>query len=221
MSPPHGKLSSVAVDHVRVVTARAYDQIVDEFVRRNTTINSDLFEFRQDFMRAVGDGARVVDVGCGPGRDALYFASNGLRPVGVDASGNMARHTRREGVPVVVADMRSLPVARDSVNGIWSAASLLHVPSIDVPATLDTWHSLLRPAGVLGLSTSLGEGEGWEGCPYDRDGQYEPDALRRWFVHHDEHQLLRSIELAGFSIHSSRERVSNRRWLQVIASRRA
>jgi hypothetical protein len=43
-------------DDVRIATARAYDAIVDEFVRRTTAINSDLIEFRDRFRRAVGDG---------------------------------------------------------------------------------------------------------------------------------------------------------------------
>src|SRR5690349_4876523 len=143
-------------DDVRIATARAYDTIVDEFVRRNTAINADLVDFRNQFLRAVGGSGSVIDVGCGPGRDAIHFANRGLHVVGIDASPNMARHAHNEGVSAVIGDMRTVPIAIRSVDGIWSAASLLHVPRADVGATLASWRSLLRPHGVLGLATSLG-----------------------------------------------------------------
>jgi SAM-dependent methyltransferase len=204
-------------DDVRLTTAHAYDQIVDEFVRRTNDINADLIEFRSNFVSAVVAHGCVVDVGCGPGRDAVYFDSAGLRVVGLDASTEMARRARSEGVRMVLADIRVTPIRQGSLDGIWSAASLLHVPRGDVPATLRAWRSLLAPRGVLGLSTSLGAEEGWEACPYDPTKQHDPVGLRRWFVHHDEHELTRLIEAAGFAILDSRERVSNRRWLQLLA----
>jgi SAM-dependent methyltransferase len=137
--------------------------------------------------------------------------------VGIDASKNMAARARGEGVSMLVADMRSMPLAPGSLDGIWSVASLLHVPRGDVRETLASWRTLLRTSGVLGLSTSLGNDEGWEACPYDPTAQHDPAGLRRWFVHHDESDLLGLVNNAGFDIISSRERVSNRRWLQILA----
>ena len=95
------------------------------------------------------------------------------------------------GVPVAQGDIRMIPVRPASLDGIWSAASLLHVPRAEVPRTLDAWRSCLRAAGVLGLSTSLGDDEGWEVCPYDPLTQPSGAPLRRWFVHHDRVGLWR------------------------------
>lgn len=204
-------------EDVRVATAKAYDQIVDEFVRRTSDINADLVEFRSNFASGVARHGRVVDAGCGPGRDATYFEEVGLRVVGLDASAGMARHAHRAGHRMVLADMRQMPLRPASLDGIWSAASLLHVPRSEVPATLRSWRSSLRDDGVLGLSTSLGADEGWEACPYDPTKQRDPGDLRRWFVHHDEGALTSTLADAGFEILDSRERVSNRRWLQILA----
>jgi SAM-dependent methyltransferase len=205
------------VDDVRAATAAAYDQIVDEFVRRTSDLNVDFVEFRDAFVAAVTDDGRVIDVGCGPGRDSTYFHTRGLHVVGVDASKNMAAYAHGDGVAMAVADMRALPLAFGSLDGIWSAASLLHVPREEVASTLASWRELLRPQSVLGLSTSLGTDEGWEACPYDPTKQRDPAGLRRWFVHHDQDVLLALIEDAGFDVTMSRERASNRRWLQVLA----
>jgi SAM-dependent methyltransferase len=211
----------MSADEVRIATASAYDHIVDDFVRRNDTVPADFAEFRATFVAAVrsagGDGSRVVDLGCGPGRDAVHFLENALEVAGVDASRQMAMHARGDGVPVVQADLRFVPLRSESLDGIWSAASLLHVPRPEVPATLRGWSQLLRPTGVLGLSTSLGDDEGWETCPYDPSTQPADTQLRRWFVHHDDGALLELLDAAGFEVMSARERVSHRRWLQVLA----
>lgn len=209
----------MADEDVRVSTARAYDLIVDEFVRRTAVIDDALAEFRSAFVAAVGAAATVADVGCGPGRDATHFQSLGIRAVGVDASSGMAFRTRQLGVPVVRADMRRLPLRAHSLDGIWSIASLLHVPRSEVPATLAAWRTCLRPGGVLGLGTSLGTDEGWEACPYDPIGQHTPSDLRRWFVHHDETALNDLVQGCGYAIEWSRVRQGNRRWLQLLARR--
>ena len=184
-------------------------------VRRNTEISADLVDFRADFATSVVRDGSVADIGCGPGRDAVYFRSRGLDVVGVDASWGIAERAHRDLVVMIQADMRSLPISDSSLDGIWSVASLLHVPRVDVPCDACLVRALLRPAGVLGLATSLGDGEGWEACPYDPSTQQDPRDLRRWFVHHDDQMLQRLIDDAGFDIQSIRHHVNNRHWMQV------
>jgi SAM-dependent methyltransferase len=210
----------VTADDVRASTANAYDHIVDDFARRNAEVPLDVAEHRASFIAEVRQGGRVADFGCGPGRDAAHFLTVGLDVVAVDASREMTLRTRRAGVPVARADMRFVPLRHGSLDGIWSAASLLHVPRIDVPRTLRAWWGCLRPSGVLGLATSLGDHEGWEACPYEASTQPTSAPLRRWFVHHDRDALLDLLDAAGFEVVSDRERVSHRRWLQVLARRR-
>jgi SAM-dependent methyltransferase len=209
----------VTADDVRDATTRAYDEIVDDFARRNADVSVDFAEFRASFVADVRDGGRVADLGCGPGRDAAHFLAVGLDVVAVDASRHMTLRARGVGVPAVQADMRTAPLRCESLDGIWSAASLLHVPRVDVPRTLRSWWSYLRSAGILGLATSLGEGEGWEPCPYDPSPP-TGTTLRRWFVHHNDKTLLDVLDTAGFDIISAREQVTHRRWFQVLARRR-
>ena len=208
----------MTADDVRA-TANAYDHIVDDFVRRNTAVPVDFAEFRGSFVAEVRPRGRVADLGCGPGRDAVHFRAARLDVVALDASQQMALRAHRVGAAVARADMRCLPLRRASPDGIWSAASLLHVPRADVARTLRAWWECLRSTGVLGLSTSLGDGEGWEACPYDPTGPTSA-SLRRWFVHHHDETLLGVLDTAGFEVASARERVGHRRWFQVIARRR-
>lgn len=66
-------------------------------------------------LSGVGKGARVLDVGCGPGRHALELASRGYDVVGVDISAtfvDLARSSAAErgltNVSFLVADARAL-----------------------------------------------------------------------------------------------------------------
>ncbi len=76
--------------------------------------------------------------------------------------------TRAPLVPLVLADMRSLPVRPGSVDGIWAAASLMHVPKPVARQVLVTLWDCVRPNGLLaGPSRTDGEAESKReaGCP--------------------------------------------------------
>jgi SAM-dependent methyltransferase len=200
-------------------TLATYDRVAADYAARNGTPNDEFTPHLDSFAAAVGAGGVVADVGCGPGRDAVYFAERGLRIVGLDGSRAMLALARAAGVAVARGDLRALPVRDAALDGLWSNASLLHVPRSDVPATLRGWRRAVRDDGTLGLATSLGGDKGWEVVPYapshtDGNGQ----ELHRWFVHHDRDELLGLVEAAGFRVTSVGERVSHRHWLQVLAT---
>ena len=62
-------------------------------------------------------GWRVLDVACGEGRHARALAAAGARVVGLDLSpGLLARAREATRAPLVRADMRDLPVRRDTMD---------------------------------------------------------------------------------------------------------
>lgn len=206
-------------DDVRVPTAQAYDRVVDDYVRRNSEVPADFARFRDEFARRVPEGGLVADLGCGPGRDAAVLRAAGVAVVGVDASRRMAARTFAARVPATRGDIRRVPLRAGTLDGIWSAAALLHVPREDVAGTLRGWWRCLRPGGVLGLSTALGDGERWEPWPFDPEAQQPTAGLRRWFVLHRADALIDVLTAAGFTVQATRDSASHRRWIQVLASR--
>jgi hypothetical protein len=115
---------------------------------------------------------------------------------------------------VALADMTvGLPVADASLDGIWCAAALLHVPRPLVPATITGFAAALRPAGRLHLSVSEGTGEGFERDSYIAAGD-------RWFVHHEEAPLVELLARSGLVVVNLRRSKSRRRWLTLDAVRR-
>ncbi|OHV40252.1 hypothetical protein CC117_13850 [Parafrankia colletiae] len=158
----------------------------------------------------------VADLGCGPGRDLAVFTHAGVAAVGVDLSEQMLRLAQAAGGRTVTGDIRRPPLRPAVFHGLWSSAALLHVPRPEVAGTLRAWRSLLRDGGVLSLSTSLGDREGWEAAPCRSD--YPPSVpLRRWFVHHDRDELLNLIAQAGFALRTVQKEPRRMTWLQVRA----
>ncbi len=99
-------------------------------------------------------GRRVLDAGCGAGRNAVWLVEQGAEVVGLDASPEMLRRAR-ERVPAAtlsVADL-SAPLELETATFDLAVASLvLHYLRDWVP-TLRELRRVLRPDGALVLST--------------------------------------------------------------------
>ncbi|MGN9838354.1 class I SAM-dependent methyltransferase [Nonomuraea sp. H19] len=194
-------------------TTASYDRIAPVYAERNDQPDAEFLAFRQRFADALPDGAKVADLGCGPGRDGAWFRARELEVVGVDRSIEMARLATARGVPAVLGDLRRPPLAPGSLTGLWSVAALLHVPTAETEPTLRAWSAALRPGGVLGMSTSAGDGEGWEPRSYGFEQS-------RWFTHRDPDALLATLESAGLQVLEHDLRTTGRTWLNVLAARR-
>ena len=140
-------------------TKATYDVLADEFARTNATPWPELNELMSAFLVRLPERARVLDAGCGPGRDTRSLRARGARVLGLDLSFGMLRSESLSGA--AQADMRALPVADAAVDGVWCQAALLHIPRTEVPGVLAGFARVTRPGGALHLAVSEGDGEGW------------------------------------------------------------
>ncbi|MGH8507698.1 MAG: class I SAM-dependent methyltransferase [Gammaproteobacteria bacterium] len=153
-------------------------------------------------------GLSLLDLGCGPGRDLLYFKNEGHHAIGLDGSHAFCEMARSlTGLPVLQQDFLKLDLPEQFVDGIFANASLFHVPFQEMLRVLKELRSALKPRGVLFSSNPRGNSEGWQG---DRYGTYLEIAS---------YQLL--LEAAGFEIikHYYRPRglpCAEQPWLAVV-----
>jgi len=116
---------------------------------------------------------RILDLGCGPGRDLRAFKALGHEPVGLDGSAHFVEMAQNwSGCTVLHQDFVALDLPPASFDGIFANASLFHVPSAVLLDVLLRLHAALKPRGVLFSSNPRGHNEeGWNGprygCYYD------------------------------------------------------
>ncbi len=125
--------------------------------------------------------ARILDLGCGPGRDLIAFAAAGHEPVGLDGAARFCEMARaHSGCEVLHQDFLALALPEADYDGIFANASLFHVPSQELPRVLSQLWVALRPGGALFASNPRGDNrEGYSGARY---GSYLDHASWRGFV---------------------------------------
>jgi SAM-dependent methyltransferase len=113
---------------------------------------------------------RILDVGCGPGRDLLTLRQLGHAPTGLDGCAAFVKMARaHSGCRVLEQSFFELQLEPASFDGIFANASLFHVPRATLPRVLQELFGALLPGGALFCSNPRamsGEREGWQGERY-------------------------------------------------------
>ncbi len=116
---------------------------------------------------------RILDLGCGPGRDLKRFRELGHVPVGVDGAAEFVCMARAySGCEVWHQDFLALDLPAAHFDGVFANAALFHVPRRALGEVLGALRASLKPRGVLFASNPRGHneegfnGERW-GCFMD------------------------------------------------------
>ena len=137
----------------------------EDYYRQNAqrfftnTASVDMSALYPPFIDCLPPGARILDAGCGSGRDVKAFSEMGFIVEAFDASAELVALARQlSGKPV--AQMRFQDVdAVERYDGIWCCASLLHVSKAELPGVMTKLAMALKPGGVVYLSFKHGHGE--------------------------------------------------------------
>lgn len=178
----------------------------------DATVIADVAALRARFLQHLKPASRILDAGCGSGRDLKAFAEAGYDAVGIDASAELAALARAySGREVTVGTFQNLTYT-SAFDGIWACASLLHVPRGELPDALSRCAAALRADGVLYASLKHGAGMRTEGA--------------RVFTDITEPEMLALLADAGFDLiemwltDDVRPRRADR-WVNAIAKMRS
>lgn len=143
-----------------------YNQNVTTFIA--DTISVDLKDTQNKFINAL-PGDKILDLGCGSGRDTKYFLEIGLKVTAVDGSEELCKRASDYlGIPVYHMLFQELDL-EDEYNGIWACSSILHLPKDELRTVFYKMVTALKSSGVIYTSFKYGEFEG------ERNGRYFTD----------------------------------------------
>ncbi len=151
---------------------------------------------RERFV-AIVDGARrlgpVLEIGTGPGRDALAMAEAGLNVVGVDLSSGHAARAAARGLTMAVGSARALPFAAGSIGAMWSMSTLMHIPAVAIEGAMHEVARVLAPGATVAIGVWAGPDiEHFSDAPVDR-----PSEARRLFSRRSEQRWRPLLEVLG------------------------
>ncbi len=176
-------------------TIETYNKIAKEYQARNiVTIYLKEYEV---FKSLLGDKTKVLEIGCGAGRDAEAFTSFGFDYTGIDASEGMLREAKNrvKNANFLIGDFYKLNFSDESFDGFWAAASFLHVPKLEIGKVLSEARRVLKPKGIgfisLKQKTSIDEGVIEE----EKMG-----GIARYFSFYEESEFKTILENDGFKV---------------------
>jgi SAM-dependent methyltransferase len=151
------------LEEVARATLEHYDQRAADYWRG--TKGHDVSQNIQELLRRLEGQPplRILDLGCGPGRDLKAFAELGHIAVGLEGSQRFAAMAREySGCEVLEQDFLGLDLPQEGFDGVFANAVLFHIPSQELPRVLLELRTALKPRGVLFSSNPHGHNEeGW------------------------------------------------------------
>lgn len=122
----------------------------------NRTINADVQDLYEKFLKYVPKKGRILDAGCGVGRDSRFFLINGYDVVAFDGSLEMVKMAsnllEKDVLHTLFQDMNFL----SEFDAVWANASLLHVPYESLRDVIERFYNALLPSGILYASFKYG-----------------------------------------------------------------
>jgi SAM-dependent methyltransferase len=175
------------LEHIAGLTLESYSERAEDFWRgtRDHDVSQNI-----DALLSHIEGApplRILDFGCGPGRDLKAFSERGHTAIGLDGAASFAQMARDySGCDVWQQNFLALDLPDNAFDGVFANATLFHIPKQELPRVLSELHACLKPGGVLFSSNPRGDNEeGW--------------SRGRYGVYHDLDAWRRFVSAAGFT----------------------
>jgi 2-polyprenyl-3-methyl-5-hydroxy-6-metoxy-1,4-benzoquinol methylase len=138
--------------------ASVYNQIAEDYIRECGNWDRLSLPSLKQFVKFLPAGSAVLDVGCGGGRDVEFLMKKGFSVLGIDVSKKMISLAKKHAPETKfrVADITKFPT-RKKFDGIWCCRVFNHISLKDQNKFLRKLKSLLRPGGILYLTSVVSD----------------------------------------------------------------
>jgi len=122
--------------------------------------SADVRNIHAQLVKTFSSNSRLLEIGCGSGRDASFMYKNGYKILAIDASKEMIYEAKILH-PEIVNNLHVKIIPNDlhykeqSFDGIYSIATLMHLEKNDISKTIEKVYSYLKPCGIFLFSVSI------------------------------------------------------------------
>ena len=120
------------------------------------TFSADMSEQYQRFLPLLKEGAAILDIGSGSGRDACYFQKMGYQVTALEPSTHLCKEIQKVFSGTIIhSDIQHYQPDRQ-FDGIWACASFLHLQEKEILDFFGKINCFLHDHGIIYLSGKNG-----------------------------------------------------------------
>lgn len=169
---------------------------------KNKFFVSEPTAFAQTILPYLEPGKKLIDIGCGNGRDSLFFYQNGLNVLGIDASDVAISQLQREAkagkLSFLCGDFTCLPNETEVYDYCYSRFTLHAISQEQSDRLLTHAVQILKSGGMIWIEArSVNDDLYGRGVPLGENEFFYDDHYRRFI---DKDALKRDLENFGFSV---------------------
>jgi len=190
-------------------TIEAYEEKAEEYAKLIPGIET--IKETADFFIKNLKGKKILDVGCGPGRDTKYFTEQGFDVTAIDLTKALLTIAKKQAPKAQfhLMDMRKLEFPDNSFDGLWVNASLLHLPKKEAKPTLLGFKRILKPGGVIFIAVREG---------FEEKFSLEK-GLKRFYANYTKEELSNLVKETGFILIKEDRKESGHMWIRMFATK--
>ena len=160
----------------------------------NLTYNADMSVQYEHFLQYIIRDGKILDFGCGSGRDSLYFKNKGYDVTAIDGSKEMCKlASDYTGLDVKCMDFKDFSDI-EIYDGIWACATLLHLNNKELLLVLKKLRDALKDSGYMFIALKNGKGE-----EETREGRYY-----NYLEFNDVEKLVEEVKMDIVEVYMSR-----------------
>ena len=202
---------------MQVNTISYYEENAKSLISRYES--ADINEVQELLLQIFEPNSKLLEIGCGSGRDASFMIKNNFDVIAIDGSKNMIEEAKKIHPELSEKLLhKTLPSNLDfnkTFDGIYSIATLMHLSKIDLEKTISKIYDLLNQNGKFLMSVSLFRDD------IDENGF---DDKGRYFLVLSFDKWISLLENIGFTILETQTNVDGLgrggiEWLTLVAQK--
>ncbi len=163
------------------VTLGSYDAAAHLYLMHSVPPGPAVLAYLDEVARLVGDGT-VLELGSGPGWDAMYLESRGPRVLRTDGAPAFVQMLQAAGHQARLLDVR-VDDFGGPYNAVLADAVLLHLTREQFVDVLQRARQAVADGGVLAVTLKEGDGQAWTEAKLDRPRHFTAGVSRQSAPH--------------------------------------